>query len=111
MALVMSSVVPVRPKISWEIIRADDQIVFMQAFQQLVMGLEVAAERGEISDQTYRRMMREFLPLMKSSSAEAADADRDQKKREQNQIRFQQALPAPQNGNPGGTPVAGPGQQ
>jgi hypothetical protein len=74
MVLVMSNSVPIRPRLSWEIVRADDLVVYMQAFQQLVMGLEVAVQRGEISDETYRRMIKLFLPAMKSTSQEAIDA-------------------------------------
>jgi hypothetical protein len=100
MALVMNGLIPVRPKITWRIIRVDDAVVFYQAFQQLVMGLEVAAQRGEISDQTYRRMIKEFLPVMKSSVQEGRDAEADMKKRE-----AQLALP------PGaGPPPNQPGQ-
>lgn len=74
MVLVMSNLVPVRTNLSWEITRADDLVVYMQAFQQLVMGLEAAVSRGEISDETYRRMIKQFLPAMKSTSQEALDA-------------------------------------
>src|SRR5436190_16911691 len=103
---------PVRPTISWEIIRPDDQILVTQAFQQLVMGLEVAAERGEISDETYRRMINQFLPVMKTSTQEEKDAEKSMEKRVQRAKVAQQAVqPDPsQNGHvPGGTPViAGP---
>lgn len=77
MALLMSGTfeIPVRPTISWEVVRADDQIVQMQAFQQLVMGLEVARARGEISDDTYQNMLRDFLPSMGSNSSERSAPD------------------------------------
>jgi hypothetical protein len=70
MALVISGVIPVKPKVSWQMVRVDDEVVYMQAFQQLIMGLEVARERGEISDATYQNMIRQFIPLMKSNAQE-----------------------------------------
>jgi hypothetical protein len=70
MVMVATDRIPVRPRISWEIVRPDDQVVVMQAFQQLVMGLEVARARGEISDETYQRMLQQFLPVMKSPAQE-----------------------------------------
>jgi hypothetical protein len=99
MAMVIQDVIPVRPKLTWDVVRPDDQIVLMQAFQQLVMGLEVAASRGEISDETYRKAIREFLPMMKAAGIEAADAKRNV---------VPQLPPAPQD-QP--TPVVGAGQQ
>jgi hypothetical protein len=79
MVLVMSNMIPVRARFSWEVARADDLVVYMQSFQQLVMGLEVAVERGEISDETYRRMIKPFLPAMKSIEQEAKDAKKNMK--------------------------------
>lgn len=73
MVLVARGMIPVRPHISWEIVRPDDEFVMMQAFQQLVMGLEVARSRGEISDDTYMSSIRAFLPQMKSPSIEKKD--------------------------------------
>lgn len=70
MAMVFSGTVPHRATISWETVRADDEVVTMQAFQQLVMALEVARERGEISDETYQDMIRRFVPVMKSNAKE-----------------------------------------
>lgn len=91
--------VPVRPTISWEVVRSDDNLILMQAFQQLVMGLEVAAQRGEISDTTYRETIRRFLPVMKSPQQEATDAA----KNVQPAIPGNQPVPAiaggPQGGN------------
>jgi hypothetical protein len=75
MVMVATDRIPVRPKISWEIVRPDDQVVVMQAFQQLVMGLEVARARGEISDETYQRMLQPFLPVMKSPALEKSQPD------------------------------------
>jgi hypothetical protein len=34
------------------------------------MGLEVARQRGEISDETYQNMLRRFLPQMGTNAAE-----------------------------------------
>jgi len=79
MVLVMSNLIPVRARLSWEVARADDLVVYMQSFQQLVMGLEVAVERGEISDETYRRMIKPFLPAMKAIKQEAKDAEKNMK--------------------------------
>jgi hypothetical protein len=73
MALVVMGSIPVRAKVTWEIVRPDDEFVTMQAFQQLVMGLEVARASGEISDETYMNSIRAFLPGMKSPSQEAKD--------------------------------------
>lgn len=75
MILAANDLIPVRAELSWEIVRPDDLVVYMQAFQQLVMGLEVAVARGEISDETYRRMLKLFLPAMKSTQQEAKDAE------------------------------------
>ena len=72
--MVVTGEIPIRPNLTWEVIRSDDEIVEMQAFQQLVMGLEVAAQSGEISDETYRKMIRQFVPVMKSPDQEAKDA-------------------------------------
>jgi hypothetical protein len=73
MILVSIGSLPVRVPISWDIVRPDDEFVTMQAFQQLVMGLEVARSRGEISDETYRKAIKEFLPQMKTPSQEEKD--------------------------------------
>lgn len=64
-----------RPKIRWEITRVADQVAFTQALQMLIMGLEVAAQRGIISDTTYREMLRQFIPVMKNPSQEEKDAE------------------------------------
>lgn len=74
-ALVLSGEIPYRPKVTWEVVRADDQVVTMQAFQQLMMGIEVARQRGEISDATYQEAMRQFLPMMGSNSQEKSQPD------------------------------------
>jgi hypothetical protein len=75
MILVLNGQIPTRPSVSWEVVRADDQVVTMQAFQQLVMGLEVARQRGEISDATYQNMLRGFLPVMGSNTNEKSEPD------------------------------------
>lgn len=75
MALVAQSMIPVKARISWDVIRPDDQVVTMQAFQQLVMGLEIARQRGEISDATYQDAIRTFLPWMGSNATEKSQPD------------------------------------
>jgi hypothetical protein len=74
-ALVMNGEIPYRAKVDWEVVRADDQVVTMQAFQQLMMGLEVARQRGEISDNTYQDAMRQFLPMMGPNAQEKSTPD------------------------------------
>jgi hypothetical protein len=67
----------IRPKLTWEIIRVEDQFTYNQALQQLTMALEVAAARGIISDTTYRETMRAFLPNMKNPSQEKQDSEKN----------------------------------
>src|SRR5215831_12358184 len=104
MVLVMSGGIPTRPQISWEVVRTDDEFIQMQAFQQLVMGLEVARQRGEISDETYMKSLRSYLPGMKAPSQEEKD------------IPPAPVMPALPPGSPsgvrqqGGTPVTGAAQ-
>ena len=74
MALVAYGELPYRPKVIWDQIRPDDQLVLAQAFQQVIMGLEVAAQRGEISDATYMETLRAFLPFMDNNAREKANA-------------------------------------
>jgi len=74
MALVAYGEIPYSPKVVWDTVRPDDQLVMAQAFQQIIMGLEVAAQRGEISDNTYRETIRQFLPLMGDGVTEAKTA-------------------------------------
>jgi hypothetical protein len=74
MLLVMDGRVPVRVSLTWEPIRPDDELVWMQAVQQLIMGLEVAKQSGIISDESYREMLRIFVPVMKNPTAEERDA-------------------------------------
>jgi hypothetical protein len=95
MAMVMSDLIPVRARLSWEMSRVDDLVVFTQAFQQLVMGLEVAVDRGEISEETYMKMLREFLPAMKSIEQEKKDIEADKKKAQKEAAAAQAALPPP----------------
>jgi hypothetical protein len=70
--------IPIRAGINWKVIRPDDQFITNQAFQQLAMGLEVARDRNEITDATYQQAIRNFLPHMKSSAEESAQAKREQ---------------------------------
>jgi hypothetical protein len=65
----------VRPKLSWEAVRADDQMIEMQALQQLIMGLEVAKQSGVLSDRTYQEMIRMFIPMMRNPDEEKKDAE------------------------------------
>jgi hypothetical protein len=95
MALVISNQIPLRAKLSWEMARVDDLVVYSQAFQQLVMGLEVAIDRGEISNETYQRMIKEFLPAMKSTAQEQKDIEADKKKAQADAQAAQAALPPP----------------
>lgn len=74
MAQVAYGEIPQAPKVVWEQIRPDDQLVMAQAFQQIIMGLEVAAQRGEISDETYMSTIRQFLPFMAQLPIEKANA-------------------------------------
>src|SRR5262245_1042629 len=94
MILASRDLVPTRPRISWEAIRVDDQVVQMQAFQQLVMGLEVARQRGEISDETYQSMLRQFLPVMGSNASEKSEPDPTP--------QISQGRPVPVQGGPQG---------
>jgi hypothetical protein len=66
---------PKRASLTWEIIRVEDQAAFNQALQMLIMGLEVAAQRKIISDSTYRELLRQFIPNMKTPTQEAKDAE------------------------------------
>lgn len=102
MVLVINSEIPVRARLSWETVRPDDQFVSMQALQQLIMGLEVAKQSGEISDETYRQMLRVFVPVMKNPKQEALDAAKNTP-----------AATAPTNGsgNPANVPVIAGGPQ
>lgn len=74
MVLVMNGQIPIRARLAWEMIREDDRFVHFQALQQLIMGLEVAAQSGEISDATYMKMLRTFIPMMQNSTTEKAAA-------------------------------------
>lgn len=74
MVAVINDRIPYRPTVTWDFIRADDALVINQALQQLTMALEVAKQSGEISDETYREMIRPFMPFMKNPKMEALDA-------------------------------------
>lgn len=77
MMQVINGLIPYRPSISWEVVRVDDAVVEMQALQQLTMALQVARDSGQISDETYKRMIQPYLPAMKSPSREATDAEKN----------------------------------
>lgn len=95
MALAMSGEIPHRARVTWEVVRADDQLIMAQAFQQILMGLEVALQAGEISDKTYRETINMFLPLMEGGPAESKQAAADLKKR----LAALPPAPQPTNGN------------
>jgi hypothetical protein len=84
-------------------IRADDEVVYWQSFQQLIMGLEVARQGGEISDDTYMKMIRKFLPMMKPSTQERKDAEKTRP--------MIDPVLAQQNGNSRGVPALAAGPQ
>lgn len=90
MYLKIIGITPTRASISWGAVQPADEQVETTAFQQLVMGLEVAAQRGIISDTTYREEIRKFLDTMKNPTEEAADAKKN----------VQPALPAGAQGDP-----------
>jgi hypothetical protein len=87
MFMVINGFEPIRAKLSWEPVRADDQMVLMQALQQLIMGLEVAKQSGVLSDRTYQEMIRMFIPMMKNPEQESKDAESN--------VQPALALPAP----------------
>lgn len=93
------------PKLNWELVRIEDQAAYNQALQMLIMGLEVAAQRGIISDTTYRETLRQFLPTMKSPTIEEEDA-------KDNAVPLDMQMQANPNGsgNPKNIPVTS-GQQ
>jgi len=105
MALVIQGRTPVRARLSWDLIRADDEVVYWQAFQQLVMGLETAKQSGEITDETYMKMLQKFLPTMKPTSQEKTQALKDQKKA----MKLEPATNGA--GNPGNVPAISGGPQ
>ena len=74
MYLVISGERPLTPDISWGEVNIQTALTSSQVLQQLIMGLEVAAQRGIISDDTYRATLRVFLPLMKNTAQEELDA-------------------------------------
>jgi hypothetical protein len=103
MVQVINGGIPYRAKLTWDFVRAEEHLTRMQALQMLIMGLEVAKQSGEISDETYRQMLRMFIPVMKSPTQEAADA-----------LENQPSALASANGSKPGTknvPAIGAGQQ
>jgi len=75
MALAINHMVPVRVPLAWEEVTTKDALDKAAALQQDVMSLEVLATREVISDQTVRSTLRSKVPVMKSSSKEAKDAE------------------------------------
>jgi hypothetical protein len=74
MALLMSGRRPIHVKLAWDAVRPEDEAAFMQALQQLIMALEIAAQRGIISDETYRATIRPYIKPMKNPEMEAREA-------------------------------------
>jgi len=64
----------VLPTITWDTQHPETLATWSQAFQYLVMSLEVAAQRQIISDETYRSILAQYLPQMKNLAQEAQDA-------------------------------------
>jgi hypothetical protein len=62
------------PTISWDTQHPETLASWSQAFQYLVMALEVAAQRQIISDDTYRAILAQYLPQMQNLAQEARDA-------------------------------------
>lgn len=91
MALVMSGRRPIQVKLAWDATRPEDEVQLMNAFQLYTMGAEVAAQRGIISDSTYRVGVRRYLPWMKTPDQEEKDAE-DNKP-------LPEMMPQSQNGN------------
>lgn len=79
MVLVMNGQLPLKVSISWETVRTDDQFIEAQAFQQVVMGLEAAKASGEISEETYAKMIAMFVPMMKDPAKEVQQGKADLK--------------------------------
>jgi hypothetical protein len=75
MLLAISERNPVVATINWLPIRPEQFAAYSQGIQQLIMGLEVAAQRRIISDRTYRETLRQHLDRMKGPEQEAADAE------------------------------------
>lgn len=82
MALVIGlDAIPVKAQLTWGTIRADDEVVQMQSFQQLVASLEIAHQSGQITDETYLAMIRRFVPAAKGTRQELTAAKRQQEAR------------------------------
>lgn len=79
MVLVMNGNIPYRASVSWDTPRPDDQLIEAQAFQQIVMGLEAAKASGEISEETYAKMIAMFIPMMKDPAKEVSQGKADLK--------------------------------
>jgi hypothetical protein len=94
MVLKIVGMEPRKIQFSWDKISSTDLTAQMQSLQQLVMGMELAVERGLISDQSARQTLRPFIPAMKASDQEAAAAKKN--------MQLLTAAPASPNGVGGG---------
>ncbi len=105
MVMVVRGIAPNKPDLRWEPIRAEEFATWAQAIQYLIMGLEVAAQRGIISDRTYRETLRTFLPAMRGPDEEAREAEQDL--RDHAELEQEIAPPATTNGrgNPQNVPL------
>jgi hypothetical protein len=74
MCLAVNKLEPVLVPLTWPEIDPESWVTESQSLQQVVMSLELAAERELISDTTAREYLRKFIPNMKSPTQEATDA-------------------------------------
>ena len=75
MLLAISENNPILSTITWAPITPEQFATYGQGVQQLVMALEVAAQRRIISDRTYRETLRLHLPKMKGPQQEQTEAE------------------------------------
>jgi len=75
MALAITHQKPIVVQLAWEEITVEQLVTRMQSLEQLIMALEVAAQRQLISDDTARATLRPFIPAMKAPEEEAKDAE------------------------------------
>lgn len=75
MALVMSNREPETIQVIWPQIRPETLIQVAQAFQQLLMGIDVARNAKLMSDDTAMKIISRFVPEMKSPGQERQDAE------------------------------------
>lgn len=88
--------------LDWEEITVDDLLAKAQALNFITMSMEVAAQRGVVSDTTYRETLRPMVPAMKPPTEEAREAEKN--------VNLGAEVNATQNGQ-GGGPIESIGQQ